>query len=380
MMADSDTPTDVQPASVDAATEATPLRVLLVDPFEFDAQLIGSRLLRGGVPCHLRRVETAPEFQAALNEPVDLVLSETELPQFSAALALQSLQRSAPDIPLVIVTESSEEGEAVELLRRGALDYVLKDRLGRLCQSVRLAVERARMLRRLDVKRREMEHLSLRLVQAEELERRRLARELHDELGQRLTALNLQVHRLQPHADAALHAVWCDARQGVADMVAQVRTMSVNLRPPELDHLGLQAAIGHLLQRRFEGVWAHRVFEYVGLPQRLSPLLEITCYRIVQESLTNIARHARASNVVVEMIGGADELDIIVRDNGAGFEPTQWHQRMARDPRGGIVGMRERAHLLGGTLTIDSRPGRGTRVAATLPLTLEEQDEYRSGG
>jgi signal transduction histidine kinase len=384
MMADSDLYNDIRddivPPSADGGTVPEPLRLLLVDQSDFDEQLIANRLRRGGVEFVLSRVETADAFLAAFTPDTDLVLSEIELPQFSAALALEWMQRTVPEVPLVIVTESSAEPGAVELMRLGALDYVLKDRMARLCQAVLIAVERARMLRRLHAKRREMAQLSLQLVKAEEVERRRLARELHDELGQRLTALNLQLHQLKPADASALHGVWNDARQSVEELVTQVRTMSIALRPPELDYFGLQAAIEHLLQRRFEGAWRSRTLEYVGLPRRLPPLLEITCYRIVQESLTNIARHARATSVVVEIIGSAGELDIIVRDDGAGFDLSGWRQRMARDPRGGVAGMRERAQLLGGRLTIDSRPGGGTRVAATLPLTMEEDHEHSAGG
>ena len=380
MMAESPNSTNLMPASVDAGAQQVPLQLLLVDQFDFDEQLILGRLQRGGVACNVQRVETSGAFLAALTPAIDLVLSEIELPQFSAMVALEWIARTTPDTPLIVVTGSSEERGAVELLQLGALDYVLKDRLGRLCQSVLNAVERARMLRRLRARQKDMARLSLQLVKAEEVERRRLAMELHDELGQRLTALNLQLHRLRPPADAPLLEVWREARLGVEELVTQVRTMSVNLRPPELDYFGLQAAIGHLLQRRFDGVWASHVFEYVGLPARLPALLEITCYRIVQESLTNIARHARATSVVVEMIGGEQELDIIVRDDGVGFDLAQWEQRMLHDPRGGVAGLRERAQLLGGTLTIDSRPGHGTRIAATLPLTMEEENEHIAGG
>jgi signal transduction histidine kinase len=303
---------------------------------------------------------------------VDLVMSEIDLPQFGALPALELIQRSACDVPLILVTESDDEEAAVRLLQLGAVDYVLKDRMARLPQSVGLAVERARMLRRLREKQVGMARLSLQLVRAQELERGNLARELHDELGQRLTALNMSLYRLQPAAQDPRHALWRDALQAVGELVTQVRSMSVTLRPPELDYVGLEGAIAHLLERRFAGVWRHHVFEYVGLPARLPELLEITCYRLVQESLTNAARHPHPTAVVIEMIGNGTEVEIIVRDDGAGFDIGEWERSLASRPSGGVAGMRERVALLGGTLTIDSRPGHGTRVAAVLPLTMED--------
>jgi signal transduction histidine kinase len=364
----------------DAHTEDLPLQLLLVDHVDFDAQLIVSRLQRDGLAFRLRRVETAGEFCDALREPVDLVLSEIELPQFGAPEALALLQHGAWDVPLVLVTAAGDEATAMRLLQEGAVDYVLKDRMARLPQSVRLAVERARMLRRLRQKQVSMARLSLQLVRAQELERGNLARELHDELGQRLTALNMQLYRLQPEPGSARLAAWDEARQSVADMVTQVRNLSITLRPPELDYVGLQASISNLLARRFADTWQSQVFEYVGLPDRLPPLLEITCYRLVQESLTNIARHANARSVVIEMVGNGDEVEIIVRDDGAGFDVHQWERNIAARPSGGVVGMRERAHLLGGTLTVTSRPGAGTRITATLPLNDGGSHEGNAGG
>lgn len=349
-----------------------PLRLLLVDSMEFDEQLIASTLSRAGIDFDLRRVETADCFAMAMRDSNDLILSVVELPQFGAAEALDMLRQRQDDVPLILVTASHDEDRAAYLLRRGAVDYVLKDRLGRLPQAVHLAIERTRMLQRLSQKRHNMAQLSQQLVQAQELERSSLARELHDELGQRLTALNMQLYRLRPAPSSALLPVWQDVSQGVGELVAQVRDLSITLRPPELDYVGLKAAVRHLLARRFAELWEGHVFEYVGLPARLSPLMEITCYRLVQESLTNIARHARATHVVIEMIGLGEEIDIIIRDDGAGFDVEAWEHALATRPSGGVVGMRERVRLMGGTLTIRSDPGRGTRVAATLPLLLEE--------
>ncbi|MGV7210727.1 histidine kinase [Oxalobacteraceae bacterium A2-2] len=352
----------------DADASQTTLRILLVNQQALDQQLISATLARSDLACQLRRVATAQEFRAALDSPVDLVLSEIELPQFGALAALRMLRELQRDIPLILVTDFHDEDRATRLLDLGASDYVLKDRLGRMAQAIRLATSQSALRQRLRQKNATMAHLSLQLVKAQEAERANLARELHDELGQRMTALNMLLYRLQPDAASPLQPVWQEASHTLGALVDQARNLSMALRPPELDYVGLQAAISHLLARRYAGLWDSQVFEYVGLPHRLPPLVEITCYRLVQESLTNIARHAQARSVVIEMIGNGDVVDIIVRDDGVGFDIGKWERGIALRPSGGVIGMRERAALLGGALAIDSQPGHGTRIGATLPL------------
>jgi signal transduction histidine kinase len=346
-----------------------PLRLLLVDDSAFDAQLLSERLRRDGVSFTLDRVDTDAAFRAALRDRHDLVLCEIALERFSARGALAVLRGLANPPPLVVVTGVAEETELVDLVREGAIDYVLKTRLGRLTQALRLAVERARLVETLDTKRRKMAALSVALINAQEAERKHLARELHDELGQRLTALNLLLHRAHPHIEAPGQVLWQQAERELSDLVGQVRSMSVSLRPPGLDFFGLGPTIQQLLSRQFaEGVdW---VFEYAGLPGRLAAAIEISVYRIVQESVTNIVRHARARHVVVEINGGAagEELEVIVRDDGAGFDAVRWPEHAASTLSSGLAGMNERVELLGGSFRVDSAPGRGTRVTACLPL------------
>jgi PAS domain S-box-containing protein len=233
-----------------------------------------------------------------------------------------------------------------------------------------LAQERERLNTDLEQKRSHMARLSLDLVNAQETERKHLARELHDELGQRLSALNMLLHHALPCFQAGgEQALWRQAERELAAMVGLVRDLSAALRPPSLDLFGLEPAIRQLLARRLvDGLsW---VFEYANLPPRLAPAVETSVYRIVQESVTNIVRHARAKHVVVEVNGGEDarELELIVRDDGAGFDAARWREQGARAGRAGLLGMCERVELLGGTFHVDSAPGKGTRITAVLPL------------
>jgi len=347
------------------------LRLLLIDDSAFDAQLLEERLQRDGLAYRLQRVDNENAFRSALAAAPDLIFSDIELREFSARRALAILRETGTAIPLIVVTGIPDETALVALVREGAVDYVLKTRLGRLTQSLRLAVERSRLLARLDARGRDMASLSLRLVKAQEDERKNLARELHDELGQRLSALNLLLHRARPYLEATGGAsLWPEAVREMSDLVGLVRSMSVSLRPPGLDFFGLEPTVRQLLTRQFQDgpTW---VFEYAGLPRRLPAALEISVYRLVQESVTNIVRHARASHVVVEINGGAagEELELIVRDDGGGFDAARWREHAASAISSGLCGMSERVQLLGGTFQVDSAAGRGTRIAANFPLS-----------
>ena len=257
-----------------ALDQAEPLRLLLVDHSRFDAQLLGERLQRDGLSCILHQVETEAALRNALAQPWDLVLSETELPELDARAALAVLAEMGVGIPLVIVTAEIDDASLAGLIKAGAVDYVLKTRLGRLSQALRLAIERARLLARLEAKRRDTARLSRELVGAQEAERKALARELHDELGQRLSALNLLLHRSRRYLHEGEAAeIWQNAERDMSSLVGLVRDMSVSLRPPGLDYFGLEPTIEQLLSRQFENgpSW---VFEYAG---RQKPLHSGDC-------------------------------------------------------------------------------------------------------
>jgi two-component system sensor histidine kinase UhpB len=225
--------------------------------------------------------------------------------------------------------------------------------------------ERARENRELERSRGDLRRLSARMVQAREDERRRIARELHDELGQRLTALKMELSSLGAESVQPTRAGRIGAMlEMVDDTVASVRRIATELRPLMLDDLGLNAAIEWLADS-----WSQRMGVAVQLHLRASdPALDdainIALYRMVQEALTNIARHAQATKVCIEIEQIAGELQLTVMDNGIGFDEGSIH----REDAFGLVGMRERALMLGGQLVIGSSPSGGGRVSVRLPL------------
>lgn len=221
-------------------------------------------------------------------------------------------------------------------------------------------------LARLERQQRQLRRLGRELVASKERERRRIGLHLHDEIGQAVTALQLQV---------AAHEASCDGaelgalRDQLRELHQRVRQLADELRPAVLDDLGLAAGIRHLGAQAGELLKLQVRTELGELTGRLDPALETAAYRIVQEALTNVARHAGVGSASVSIAASDGALEVCVHDDGVGFEPQEGELRGI-----GLSGMHERAAALGGTVTVTSEPGGGTQVCATLPV-----QEPRSG-
>lgn len=217
---------------------------------------------------------------------------------------------------------------------------------------------------------RKLQQLSHKLMNVQEEERGHLARELHDEIGQSLTAAIINV---QTESEGSVSPEVRDRIAGeLHQVLQQVRNMSLDLRPTMLDDLGLVPALEWVLSRQAQLAGFEGILNAESMPrQRFDPRVEVTCYRIVQESLTNVVRHAKASRVTVnvELINGVIRLQ--VEDDGAGFDADRAIQTSSQVTSFGLVGMKERAALIGGRLNIDSIIGSGTMVHASLPVSPE---------
>jgi PAS domain S-box-containing protein len=219
---------------------------------------------------------------------------------------------------------------------------------------------------RLRLSRRRLRVLSRRLVEAQEAERRRIARELHDEVGQVLTGLKLSLEMADRRAaggDGAA-APLAEAKGLVNGLMARVRALSLDLRPTMLDDLGLLPALLWQFEQYAARTGVRVDFEHAGLERRFRPEVETAAYRIAQEALTNVARHAGVAEVRVRLWAKDDALLLQVEDQGAGFD-LEAADSVGRSS--GLSGMRERAALLGGRLTLASAPGSGTTLAVELP-------------
>ena len=212
--------------------------------------------------------------------------------------------------------------------------------------------------------------LSRQVLDAQESERRRLARELHDEIGQALTALKFNLHAAQRQPDTLKTRL--DDSLGIVDYtLQQVRNLSLDLRPSMLDELGLVAAVNWYMGRQAErgGFTAH--IKADTLPPDLCPTIATTCFRVVQEAVTNVIRHAHAEDIWIDLQQTATTVTLTLRDNGGGFDVPAAQERAALGASMGLPGMQERVRLVGGQMRIDSAPGQGTEIYVDLPLTMK---------
>lgn len=208
----------------------------------------------------------------------------------------------------------------------------------------------------------QLESLSRKLIQTQESERRDLSNELHDDLGQMLFALKLTLERKDPTDTESI---------GLVDgAIARMRDLVHALRPPLLDEYGLEASLRWHVEREATRAGLGFQLELGPLEKRPPAMVEITAFRVAQEAVSNVIRHSQSRGVVVELRETSDELQLVIRDNGHGFDVAVARARAGVGASQGLLSMRERVALVGGELDIESTLGHGTVVTVTLPLSL----------
>jgi signal transduction histidine kinase len=216
-----------------------------------------------------------------------------------------------------------------------------------------------------------LQMFSHRLIEAQEDERRRIARELHDQIGQVLTAVKMNLHTVQQVCNSPETRSYVnDNIEAVDQALRLVRDLSVDLRPPVLDDLGLATALRWYVDRYTSrtGLKVDVVIELPDENERFSRELETACFRIAQEALTNVVRHANASQVLVQLSKECNVLLLTIKDDGVGFDLESVRHREPRGATLGLCSMHERAHAAGGTIEIDSKMSQGTELRFSLPV------------
>jgi PAS domain S-box-containing protein len=238
-----------------------------------------------------------------------------------------------------------------------------------------IALENADLFEQVQEGRKRMQALSNHLVEAQEIERQRIARDLHDEIGQQLTGLQLMLETSKRATPEELSVSLTESRKLIKALLNQVREMSLNLRPSMLDDLGLLPTLKWHLERYAQQTKIQVAFTHRGIEERrFPPKIETGIYRISQETLTNIARHASVKTARLYLWADENMFILQVEDQGVGFDVSQ---ALSRQDSTGLFGIRERCELLGGRLTIESRPGKGTSITAEIPLSDQSLDRRR---
>jgi PAS domain S-box-containing protein len=207
------------------------------------------------------------------------------------------------------------------------------------------------------------------VIRAHEDERKQVAYELHDQIGQSLTSLKLMISRAGFSSSKEANSILNEAQIELGELIRQVREMSLNLRPSMLDDLGLLPTLLWHIERYTAQTRIKVDFEYSGLNRSFSPDISITVYRIIQEALTNIARHAKVNEANVCVWADERAINLVVKDLGSGFNAAG----LPIGTSTGLSGIRERAQSLGGIFEIESSPDNGTRLTAVIPLRCDSE-------
>ena len=289
---------------------------------------------------------------------------------FSSAFPLNEL-RSCINIPLISQTSligSLHLGSTVSNgFHQGHLEISRE-----IANQVAVAIHGARLFEEVRGAHQRLQMLSHRLLEVQETEKRHLARELHDEMGQALTAVRIQLEDgLSSAGNTSLSSRLRESIVIVEKLLQQVRYLSLDLRPLVLDDLGLVAALRWYVSRQAQlgGFTVH--FSENLRDAHFSPDLETTCFRVAQEAVTNIIRHAGAKIVNVEIVQQEGVLQLLIKDDGSGFDMSAAQERTSHGDCLGLLSMRERVSLLDGKLEMESVPGFGTEIRAKFPLKVQ---------
>jgi signal transduction histidine kinase len=351
--------------------QGTKVNILLVD--DDPKNLFALRELLGGLKQNLISAPSGEEaLRVAMKNDLAVILLDVRMPGidgFETARLMRERERSRLT-PIVFLTAAAEEVDSVfRGYEVGAVDYLIKPIVPEVLKSkVSVFVELARKSVQLAESEQKLRALAAHLISVREEERGHIAREIHDELGQVLTGLKMEVAWLarRLNADQQPLVEKTETMGRLIDQTVQtVRKISTGLRPEVLDEMGLVAAIG----------WQAKEFQKrtgircrLNLPQEIGGLegeVSTTMFRVFQEILTNVARHSRATRVDVDLKSEVAGLVLEVADNGIGTGEHNGRRSL------GLLGMQERALRLGGEVSIGSTPGHGTRVVVTIPAARQ---------
>jgi signal transduction histidine kinase len=361
-----------------STSESIPvLNVLHLEDSDLDHELVCAHLQRGGLTINMTRVDSEVEYLKVIDDPqsgIDVVISDYNLPGFSGLLALDLLKARSLDLPFVLVSGQIGEDTAVEAMRNGASDYILKNNLARLVPAVLHAFDACvtRRARRhadseLQASKQRLHELAQHLQTSIELERAAIAREIHDDVGGALTAVKLDlawVARRIESPDVASHIEY--ALEMVTHAIEASQRIMHNLRPAILEQ-GLVAALQWMVMRFEKRAGIPCILRVPNELVQLPAGVPLVAYRTAQEALTNASKHAQASRVEIDLSTAGGVLSLEISDNGRGLSSID----LVKVHSFGIRGLHERAGTVGGWVDVSSTPA-GTTLILSVPLGAED--------
>jgi signal transduction histidine kinase len=358
-------------ATPDPSHSKPPVRILHLEDSRVDHTLVKFALQRSQMSCDITLVDTMDDLRVQLETAsFDILLADYHLPGFTGLDAWELARELRPALPFVVLSGAIGEAAAVEAMHRGVSDYLLKDNMHRLAHVIERALEISETRRakafadaELADSRQRLAELAEHLQASIEQERSDIAREIHDDIGGALTAVKLDLAWVGRHAsDDVMQRHIQSAMEMLQHALGASQRIMLNLRPPILDQ-GLVAAVqwlGTSFERRTgTRVVVRRSADVIEVPRDL----QLVAYRTAQEALTNVAKHAQASAVQIDLSDREGFLTLEVSDNGCGLDA----KALRKAKSFGLLGLKERAAKVGGWLDVSSSP-RGTSVILSVPL------------
>ena len=360
------------PSPFNDESSDSPVRILHLEDSAIDHALVQRSLLRSEFLFTITRVETLDEFRDALQQQaIDAIVADYRLRGFTAIDAWQML-RGQPQIPpFILLSGAIGESAAVAAIKLGMSDYLQKDDVGKLAHVVQRAIEvqKTRLAKdradaELALSERRLADFAEHLQATIEQERASIAREIHDDIGGALAAVKLDLawigrHLSDPQTLGHVQA----ATEMLQHALGASQRIMMNLRPAILDQ-GLVAAVDWLATGFERRTGIRTTFRSTTTDQVLSKEIQLAAYRTAQEALTNISKHARCTQVGIDLTDTNSVLTLEVSDNGQGFAPA-----LAGKPKAyGLKGLHERAKSVGGWLDISTADGRGASIILSVPL------------
>lgn len=347
-----------------------PVRLLHLEDSEADHALAIAQLRRAGLQVQVERVDSRDAFVEALGRPWDLILSDYNLPSFTGLQALEIVRERGCLVPFILVSGEIGEDTAVEAMRNGASDYLLKNNLARLAPAIEHAIAAAETRRaklradlELQASQERLSELAQHLQLSVEAERNAIAREIHDDVGGSLTALKFDLHWIgQRVTTPELKTRVLSALDTVTHAIEASQRIMHNLRPAILEQ-GLVPALQWLAGRFERRSGVPCAFRTSHEKPQLPLGVPLVAYRTAQEALTNISKHAQATRVSLDLSLTGGVLSLEISDNGRGLSAED----LAKAQSFGIRGLKERAATVGGWIDLSSGPG-GTTLILSVPL------------
>jgi signal transduction histidine kinase len=356
------------------ATEMDPLNrkeaILVVDDERLFRRMLCQKLTRSGFPC--TEAASGEEALKLLDQKLyDVVVTDIRMQGISGIELLRAV-KTEYDADVIVITGYSEEYSYENIVEIGASDFMIKPfspdemllRLNRVLHIRRLLEER-------NLAYSALQAVSQELIKAQEHERMRIARDLHDRVAQDLSALKISMDTLfddRGGIDPLLRQKVSSLCGILGHSINSLREIAYNLRPPMLDQLGLRSAIFQYGQDFSVKSGVEVDFSSAGMDElSLSPDVEINLFRLIQEALTNVQKHAEAKEVTIRLVASFPNVVLRIKDDGVGFNVADRMAAALCEKRMGLKSMQERVSLMGGTMALNSMPAKGTHLVIKIP-------------